>query len=199
MLGVHEGQCALRHAAVQRVGRVLDDGQAAPVHDRPQPGGTVVQRARKDDADDALAAGQRGRPEGRVDRRPMPVLRRSLRQDQRSVFGEQVAVGRRDLHCPRLEGRSVASGPGRQRAHAVENPGQRALRPGAQVHGDQNRGREIGGQPGHQGPQGLDPAGGGTDDHEVTPERRHGVHLLTFGSTVAPARLSRRVAPVVRA
>jgi hypothetical protein len=111
----------LRHRREQRVSRVLDDGDAAELLDRPQARRPIIEVAGEDDADGTRAEHLRGGAEQRIDGRPEPVFLRSLGRAQVARLDDQMVIGRRDVDTSRLEPFAPAGAEGAQRPPSIED------------------------------------------------------------------------------
>ena len=157
----------------RRVVGVLDHGDPAPLLDRQQPGGPVVERPREDHADDPGPVPPRGGPEQRVDRRPDPVLAGPSREPDRrpdGSGGDGPAGPRRSgrARSPRRPRRgSAGSGPLRER---IWGRTLAAVRGDVQRHED--RGRQVGRQRPDQLGQRLHAPRRGPDGDDVMSRHR---------------------------
>lgn len=133
----------LRHGGVQRVVRTLGDGGAAAGPDRRGTQYAVVQNARHQHADRARAIRHCHRPEKRVDRRAVPVLRRPLGKRYVAVIDEEVMIRHRDVDVPGLKPGAVGRRHRGQGPAAVDDPGQHAWGTGRKMQDDQNRIRRV--------------------------------------------------------
>ena len=145
LVHLREPERRLRHVRKGRLGGVLDDGPPSRALDGDQPVGAVVEEAGEYDRDHALAVRDRGGPEHGVDRGPGTVLPRTVRELHDAVLDQQVPVRRSDERPSRLDPLTVRgvgdrnSGGGRQDLRQM--PGR--LR--ADVEGDEQGARKIGG------------------------------------------------------
>ncbi len=101
------GDGVVGHGRKQRVVGMLHDGGAAAGADRRHTVNAVVEHAGHQHPDGARPEGERHRPEQRVDRRPVSVLRRALGQHHSMVVHEEVPVGYGDTDRARPRGGAV--------------------------------------------------------------------------------------------
>ena len=105
----------------------------------------VVEHTGHQHPDGARSEGERHRPEQRVDRRPVSVLRRTFGQHHSMVVHEEVPVGYGDVDRAGFERRRLRRRRG-QGSVAVEDLGQHARRVGRHVQHDQDRVGKIRGE-----------------------------------------------------
>lgn len=94
------GEGVLRHGRKQRIVRSLHDGGAAPRADRRCPDHAVIEDAGHQHPDRARAEAECDGSEQGADRRPVPVLRRAIRQGDAMVVDKQVVVGNTHVNQP---------------------------------------------------------------------------------------------------
>jgi hypothetical protein len=91
------GDRVLGHGAVERVGRVLDDGDATAPPKCAQACRPVVEYSGEDETDRRSTVRVGRRAKQRVDGRPVAVLRRPAVDADDAVLDEQMAVRWRDV------------------------------------------------------------------------------------------------------
>jgi hypothetical protein len=108
MVGICSLQCRKRHLRKCRISRVLHDGNAAGLSQRPKPCGAVAEGAGQNDPNRAKTAAYRCGAQHRIDRRPDIVLARACAQHHSTAAEEQMAIGRRNIDATVLEYLAVA-------------------------------------------------------------------------------------------
>ena len=161
------GDGARGHAGVVGVPRILYDGHAAALLDRRQAHSAVVQVAGEHHARHAWTVGAGRRAEQHVDRRTVAVLAGVAREVDVTVVDGEVAVGRGDVDPARPDGLPVRGMGGRQAARAGKDGGQRTVAFRRDVQDDEDGGWQVVRQAFDHRAEGLDPAGGSSDDDDV--------------------------------
>jgi hypothetical protein len=93
---------ASRHRRELGVGRILHDGDAAKLLNRPESSGAIVEVAGQDDADGARPEHLGRRAEQRIDGRPEPVLVWPSGDADPPRFDDEVTVGRGNVDAAGL-------------------------------------------------------------------------------------------------
>lgn len=96
-------QCVERHGLGGRIFRILQDGGAAELLDRPQPRRPVVESTGEDHTDRTGPECLRSRPEQRVDGRSKAVLLGPACRQHSARLHQQMVVRHRHVDTPRLE------------------------------------------------------------------------------------------------
>src|SRR5215207_5186059 len=168
-----------RHAIDDGFLGILHDGHATPRLDRQQPHAPVVEGSREDDADHPRTVDPSGRAEQRVDRRPRVILTRSTGELDPAGADEQMAVRRGDIDASGFNCLAVPGVGGWQRtgpAQSLREPADGVWR---NVNDDQERGWEVPRKARDQGGEGLNAAGGGADQDDVTLGHQSPVYVKT--------------------
>ena len=142
MMGLHRRGRALRHFRIERVPRILDDGDAAGAQDLVEPGNAVAAGAAQHDADHARPKELRRRAEQRIDGRAGEMLARSARQPDMAALDQHVPVWRRGIDPAGPDRLAILSVGRRQRGGALQQFRQAAsVRP--DVRNDQDAAGEV--------------------------------------------------------
>src|SRR4051812_23935586 len=98
MIYFHVPQCVFRHAAHDRVLRILHHGGSTTFLDGFQADGAIIECAGEDDTHDARTEVPRGGTKKRIDGRAVAVLSRPTHETNSITFETQVVIRRRDVH-----------------------------------------------------------------------------------------------------
>jgi hypothetical protein len=135
------------HAVVVRVGRILhDDAAAAALHGGAAERG-IAHRAAEHHRRRPRSRVQCRAAKQRIRGRAEPVLTRAVRQPDHVLDDEHVPVCRRHIDPARLDPLTVDGALGRQRTGQVQDAGQATATGRGHVQHDENRGRQIRGEP----------------------------------------------------
>jgi hypothetical protein len=137
---------ALGHRRKERIGGILDDGDAAQPLDHVEAARPIVEVAGKDDADGAGAEDLGRGSEERVDGWPEAVLARSLGDPQPTGFDNEVAIGWCYVDVTALQEFAVARMGHRERAGTVQDLGEHTWRLRRRVDHDAEHSWKIGRQ-----------------------------------------------------
>ena len=157
------------HARVGCVVGILHHGEAACGFDRVEPRGSVVQRTRKDHADDPGAIGAGRAPKQWVEGWPVAVLARSSRQQDTAGLEQQVAVGPAHVDVPGADRLMVDGGGYGEGAGPPQDARKGTNAMGREMVHDEHRGGQIGGKTRDQLKQGIDTPGRESDHYDIVP------------------------------
>jgi hypothetical protein len=183
MIHVQRHERAGRHLPIQRVLRVLHDGDAAAGPYRPEPGRPVIHGPAQDNADHARSIRPGRGPKQRIYRGPMAVFAWAAHDTHAILRDEQVIVRGREVNLPMLNGIAVHGKMHGQGTLPAKDFVQPRIEAGREMLHDHDRRGQVSGQFREEPGESPDPARRSADRNNVA--RSHGLRAAVKASLVS--------------
>src|SRR5215217_5487956 len=140
-IDVHHFESVARHIGRHRLGRVLNNGDAAARLNRIKSSRAIVASATEQHANYVRPVLARSTAKQHIDCRPMPVLSRTPRKHSRMIFARQVAIRRSAVDAAALINLAVFGNHSRKISAVTQDLRQHRF--AADMHHHKNRGIQI--------------------------------------------------------